>query len=169
MLTGLLSYHSSVVKVPLLRRGSSRETPRRAHTPETKPPPDRGGKPTHILPSKVSSMLAVCLLDSCSRHSKCRFVSTEHSTTPRRSCQDQKMCFTSFLRPSAALYLQASCLDPAIRRSVLTLRIKPVISATLLCYYIGGRLSNRLWYFTHHTAATPPGLLRGSPEEIPCS
>ena len=84
-----------------------REAPPRAHTPETKPPPDRGGKPSHVLPSRVSSVLAVCLLDLCPRHSKCRAVSVLHLTTSRHSCQDQRNVFYTFLRPPTASRLKA--------------------------------------------------------------
>jgi hypothetical protein len=101
MLTGSLSYHSSVVKVPNLRRVPFTENPPRAQTPETKPPPDRGGKPAPSLPPKASSVLAVCLLDPCSRYSRYCVVSVTYSTTTRHPCQDQGMCFCDFLRPPA--------------------------------------------------------------------
>jgi hypothetical protein len=139
-----------------------RRVPPRAQTPETKPPPDRGGKPTHVVPSKVSSMLAVCLLDLCSRHSTCHSASVEHYTTSQLSCQDQRMCFVGFLRPSTELHLRpahpglADILQRTTRGACSPpWRTEPVGGATVSGYHTEYLLSNSGPAFFTSTPSLP--------------
>jgi hypothetical protein len=107
-------------------------------------------------------VLAVCLLDPCSRHSKYRFMSVKNPTTTRHPCQDQGMCFARFLRPPVVSHRRTRHPCPAglshqttSGRRCLPSRPSPSAAQPDKSITPIIRCQIRDAIFIHHTAAAP--------------